>query len=80
MVQDKPIAPVPVPLAHLALVVVALLPLVIQIPVSFNIVLTASLCVYVGCWRSVKPLPPIDAMTKKVVSAIVSASAPVGAD
>lgn len=58
----------PVPWAHFALAALAALPLVYQIPVSLNIVLTAALCVYVGCWRSVKPLPPVDSMTTQVTA------------
>lgn len=57
---------VPVPFAHLALLTVAVLPLFYVIDPGLNVVLLACLCVYVGCWRSVKPLPPVDAMTRKV--------------
>ncbi|KAK9791124.1 hypothetical protein WJX73_002663 [Symbiochloris irregularis] len=56
---------VPVPFAHLLLLTVAVLPLFYVIDSGVNVVLLACLCVYVGCWRSVKPLPPVDAMTKK---------------
>ena len=56
----------PAPLAHAALAVLALAPLLVQVPVNANIVLTAAITVLVGCWRSVKPEPPAEAMTKKV--------------
>ena len=65
--DDKHPPTSPAYFAHAALVIVAALPLVWQIPVGLNIVITAALCVYVGCWRSVKPLPPIDSMTRKVI-------------
>ena len=54
------------PGAHVALVLLALAPLVVYLPVAANIVLTASLTVFVGCWRSIKPEPPAEAMSKKV--------------
>jgi hypothetical protein len=56
----------PAPLAHAALAVLAIAPLLVQVPVNANIVLTAAITVLVGCWRSVKPEPPAEAMTKKV--------------
>ena len=56
----------PAPLAHAALAVLALAPLLVQVPVNASIVLTAAITVLVGCWRSVKPEPPAEAMTKKV--------------
>lgn len=56
----------PAPLAHAALAVLAVAPLLVQVPVNANIVLTAAITVLVGCWRSVKPEPPQEAMTKKV--------------
>lgn len=55
----------PAPLAHAALAVLALAPLLVQVPVNASIVLTAAITVLVGCWRSVKPEPPAEAMTKK---------------
>ena len=58
----------PVPLAHAALLAWSLLPLCVTVPPSLNVLLTANLCVYVGCWRSVKPLPPVDTLTNKVAS------------
>lgn len=55
----------PAPKAHALLFVVSILPLVVNVPANFNIVLTACLTVYAGCWRSVKPAPPTETMTKK---------------
>lgn len=51
--------------AHLALLALSLAPLVVRIDVNVNIVLTASLAVFAGAWRSVKPTPPEESMTKK---------------
>lgn len=44
----------PAPKAHALLVVLALLPNVIHIPYSLNIVLHAALTVYIGSWRSLR--------------------------
>ena len=49
-----------------ALAILALLPALIPVPVNINIVLTASLCVFVGCWRSVKATPPEDSLSRNV--------------
>lgn len=57
-------SPKPAIAAHLGLVALTVLPLLIHVPSSVNVVLTASLAVYAGCWRSIKPLPPTDAMSK----------------
>lgn len=57
--------PLPAPLFHAALAVLALAPLVVPVDTNTNIVLTAALTVLVGSWRSVKPEPPAEAMTKK---------------
>lgn len=48
-VSDKP-ALIP----HLLLIALSVAPLVIHVPTNFNVVATASLAVYCGCWRSVK--------------------------
>ncbi|PRW61442.1 signal peptide peptidase-like [Chlorella sorokiniana] len=53
------------PLAHAALAALAVAPLVLPVPTNANIVVMAVLTVFVGCWRSVKPEPPPEAMTKK---------------
>ena len=49
-----------------ALAALAVLPLFLPIPANLNIVLTASLCVFTGCWRSVKATPPADSMSRNV--------------
>ncbi|PNH05115.1 Signal peptide peptidase 1 [Tetrabaena socialis] len=51
--------------AHLLLIGLSLAPLVITVPTNFNIIATAALAVYAGSWRSVKPAPPTESMTKK---------------
>lgn len=56
----------PAPKAHLALLLLSVAPLVVKIPTNANIILTAALCVYVGCWRSVKAVPPSEGMSTKV--------------
>lgn len=56
---------VPVPLAHAVLIIISILPLFVPIPTNINIVLTAAVTVFVGSWRSVKPEPPTEAMTRK---------------
>ena len=56
----------PIPAAHALLLGLAILPLLVTVPSSVNVVVVASLCVYVGCWRSVKPLPPVESLTQKV--------------
>ena len=48
-VSDKPAL-----LAHLSLVALSIAPLIIHVPTNLNVVATASLAVYCGCWRSVK--------------------------
>ena len=62
-------ASIPAPLAHVALTLVALLPLVVPVPANLNVIVTACLTVFTGCWRSVKPTPPAEAMSKKVSGA-----------
>lgn len=54
-----------------ALAILAVLPSFVTIPVNFNIVMTASLCVFVGCWRSVKATPPEDSMSRNVSSCLL---------
>lgn len=51
--------------ALVALAILAALPAFVPIPVNLNIIATASLCVFVGCWRSVKATPPEDSMSRK---------------
>eukprot|EP00884_Botryococcus_braunii_P014370 jgi/Botrbrau1/22934/Bobra.0030s0011.1 len=55
----------PAPKAHLALLLLSIAPLVVTVPTNANIILTAALCVYVGCWRSVKAVPPSEGMSTK---------------
>lgn len=54
------------PLAHAALFALAVAPLLVHVPTNANIIATAALTVLVGCWRSVKPEPPPESMSKKV--------------
>ena len=42
-----------------------LAPLVMKVDPNVNVVLTACLTVYVGCYRSVKPTPPSVSATRK---------------
>jgi hypothetical protein len=72
MPNDPQHAPLQAPGAHAALAALAVAPLLLSVPVNANIVLTAVMCVYVGCWRSVKPEPPLESMTKKVRAAAAS--------
>ncbi|KAL6903792.1 hypothetical protein ACP4OV_004605 [Aristida adscensionis] len=51
--------------ANLALAGLSLAPLVVKVNPNVNIVLTACLTVYVGCFRSVKPTPPAETMSKE---------------
>lgn len=58
-------SPQPAPKAHAAMVLLSLAPLLVHINTNFNIVATAAVAVYAGSWRSVKPTPPSETMTKK---------------
>ncbi|XP_066379576.1 signal peptide peptidase 1-like [Miscanthus floridulus] len=51
--------------ANLALAGLSLAPLVVNVNPNVNVVLTACLTVYVGCYRSVKPTPPSETMSKE---------------
>ncbi|CAN6271180.1 unnamed protein product [Urochloa humidicola] len=51
--------------ANLALAALSLAPLVVKVNPNVNVVLTACLTVYVGCYRSVKPTPPSETMSKE---------------
>ena len=44
----------PALIPHLILIALSVAPLIIHVPTNFNVVATASLAVYCGCWRSVK--------------------------
>nr|DAD29349.1 TPA_asm: hypothetical protein HUJ06_030817 [Nelumbo nucifera] len=50
-------------LANLALAGLTLAPLVMKVDPNLNVILTACLTVYVGCYRSVKPTPPSETMS-----------------
>lgn len=56
----------PAPKSHLLLLLLSLAPAFLPIPANANIVATASLAVFVGCWRSVKQEAPTESMTRKV--------------
>lgn len=51
--------------ANLALLGLTLAPLVQNVDPNLNVILTASLTVYVGCYRSVKPTPPSETMSNE---------------
>jgi len=51
--------------ANLTLAGLSLAPLVVNVNPNVNVVLTACLTVYVGCYRSVKPTPPSETMSKE---------------
>lgn len=61
--------PVAVPWVHAALIVWSLLPLLVPVNTSINVIVTAAITVYIGCRRSVKPTPPEESMTQKVCAA-----------
>ncbi|KAG8371018.1 hypothetical protein BUALT_Bualt13G0043400 [Buddleja alternifolia] len=52
-------------LANLALAGLTLAPLIVNIDPNLNVILTACLTVYVGCYRSVKPTPPTETMSNE---------------
>ncbi|KAI3461156.1 hypothetical protein Pfo_017819 [Paulownia fortunei] len=52
-------------LANLALAGLTLAPLVVKVDPNLNVILTACLTVYVGCYRSVKPTPPSETMSNE---------------
>ncbi|XP_072988518.1 signal peptide peptidase 1 [Typha latifolia] len=51
--------------ANLALLGLTLAPLVLRVNPNLNVILTACLTVYVGCYRSVKPTPPSETMSNE---------------
>ncbi|KAL0692718.1 hypothetical protein Bca4012_059898 [Brassica carinata] len=51
--------------ANLALAGLTVAPLVVNVNPNLNVVLTACLTVYVGCFRSVKDSPPTETMSKE---------------
>ncbi|KAK3205330.1 hypothetical protein Dsin_019376 [Dipteronia sinensis] len=52
-------------LANFALAGLTLAPLLVKVDPNLNVILTASLTVFVGCYRSVKPTPPTETMSKE---------------
>ncbi|XP_042392338.1 signal peptide peptidase 2-like [Zingiber officinale] len=50
---------------NFALLGLTLAPLVVKVNPNVNVVLTACLTVYVGCYRSVKPTPPSETMSNE---------------
>lgn len=57
--------PIMVTAANVLLAGLALAPLAVRIDPNVNVVLTSSLTVFVGCWRSVKAAPPSETMSKE---------------
>ncbi|XP_008790105.1 signal peptide peptidase 2-like [Phoenix dactylifera] len=51
--------------ANLALLGLTFAPLVLRVNPNWNVILTACLTVYVGCFRSVKPTPPSETMSNE---------------
>ncbi|KAJ0442777.1 putative presenilin/signal peptide peptidase [Helianthus annuus] len=49
--------------ANIALAGLTLAPLVMKVDPNINVILTACLTVFVGCYRSVKPTPPTETMS-----------------
>ncbi|XP_058785112.1 signal peptide peptidase-like [Vicia villosa] len=52
-------------IANLALLGLTLAPLVVKVDPNLNVVLTACITVFVGCYRSVKPTPPTETMSNE---------------
>ncbi|KAK4791567.1 hypothetical protein SAY86_031980 [Trapa natans] len=52
-------------IANAALAGLTLAPLVVKVDPNLNVILTACLTVYVGCYRSVKPTPPTETMSNE---------------
>ena len=57
--------PAPAPLTHVALLAVTLAPLLLPVPPNVAIVLTPTLAILAGSYRSVKEAPPTETMTQK---------------
>ena len=56
----------PCPKSHAALALLAAAPLLLPVDANANVVATAALAVYVGCWRSAKAAGPAESMSRKV--------------
>ncbi|KAF1865481.1 hypothetical protein Lal_00004856 [Lupinus albus] len=52
-------------IGNFALAGLTLAPLVVKVDPNVNVILTACLTVFVGCYRSVKPTPPTETMSKE---------------
>ncbi|KAL9367659.1 hypothetical protein Peur_038858 [Populus x canadensis] len=52
-------------IANFALAGLTLAPLFVKVDPNLNVILTACLTVYVGCYRSVKPTPPSETMSNE---------------
>ncbi|KAI4386222.1 hypothetical protein MLD38_004173 [Melastoma candidum] len=52
-------------IANVALAGLTLAPLFVKVDPNINVILTACLTVYVGCYRSVKPNPPSETMSNE---------------
>uniref|UniRef100_K7M6Q2 Signal peptide peptidase n=1 Tax=Glycine max TaxID=3847 RepID=K7M6Q2_SOYBN len=52
-------------IANLAVAGLTLAPLIVKVDSNVNVILTACLTVYVGCYRSVKPTPPTETMSNE---------------
>ncbi|KAG5253964.1 signal peptide peptidase [Salix suchowensis] len=52
-------------IANFALAGLTLAPLFVKVDPNLNVILTAGLTVYVGCYRSVKPTPPSETMSNE---------------
>ena len=52
-------------ISHVAVLVNAVLPVFVPYPPNVNVIVTAAIVVFCGCWRSIKPEPPVESMSKK---------------
>jgi minor histocompatibility antigen H13 len=52
-------------ISHVAVLVNAVLPVFVPYPPNINVIVTAAIVVFCGCWRSIKPEPPVESMSKK---------------
>lgn len=64
--EQVPAPHYPTPLGHLLLIVVWLLPYFVTVPAHLNTIVSASVTVFVGCWRSVKEAGPTETMSTQV--------------
>lgn len=52
-------------LSHALVAINAVIPLFVTYPPNINVVVTAAIVVFCGCWRSIKSEPPTESMSKK---------------